>query len=74
MKILNVHIDEYSSDIDLMSMLREYFDDNFRLVNSKSKAISELKSQPNSNVRVFYSMESSFNENVYIQLYEVLFD
>jgi hypothetical protein len=74
MKILNVHIDEYTTNIDLMDMLKEYFDDNFRLVNSKSKAINELKSQTNSDIRVFYSIESSINESDYVHLYEVLFD
>ena len=74
MKILNVHIDEYTTNIDLMDMLKEYFDDNFKLVGSKYKAINELKSQSNSDIRIFYSVKSSLNDVEYNHLYEVLFD
>ena len=74
MKILNVHINEFHSDFDLMGILNKSFAPYFKLYSSFKEAKNEVLRQENSDVRVFWWELTPYNDISYIQLYEVLID
>jgi hypothetical protein len=74
MKILNIHINEFESDFNLMELLNENFTPYFKLHHSLNSAKKELLRQENSDVRVFWWKMTPYNGVDYIQLYEVLID
>jgi hypothetical protein len=79
MKILNIHLKEFTKDElpsigDLHIILSEDFGNDYELCSSKRLAENVLENQSNSDVRVFYWYENEFNGDEYIQLYETLYD
>lgn len=74
MKVLNIHINEFQSDSNLIGVLNENFAPYFKLHRSLSSAKKELLRQENSDVRVFWWKMTPYNGVDYIQLYEVLID